>query len=67
MPERDFTEIWDFILKLALCERYVFVCIGLTVGISKSGVHGSLPLSTLESKVKSSLFMPGEALSFPGG
>ena len=44
MTERDFTEIWEAILKLLLGERYVFVYIGLKVGISNSGVHGRLPL-----------------------
>jgi hypothetical protein len=66
MTERDFTEIWDLILKLHLCERYVCVYIGLKVGISKSGVHGRLPLGRLQSKINPSLYMPGEALRVPG-
>jgi hypothetical protein len=64
--ERVFTKIWDLILILPLCERYVCVYIGLKVGISKSGALGRLPLGRLQSKVKPFLYMPGEALRVPG-
>jgi hypothetical protein len=66
MTERDFTEIWNLILKLTLREKNVCVSTGLKVSFSESGVRGRLPLGRLRSKLKPNLCMSRLALRVPG-